>query len=145
MLRPAGVSACFPAPQPKGRTSLLLPLLSSTTSASRGNLPPPSGCRRPRRTKWLFEGVAACMRGSEKGADEGSLCVKGSWHRTEGCRVGDMAYRSGRAELLVVGNGSEELGMILPKQVVMDLNISLHTQNYYRLLFLIPCPVVMRF
>jgi hypothetical protein len=47
------------------------------------------------------------MRGSEKGADEGSLCVEGSWHKTEGCRVGDMAYRSGRAELLVVGNGSE--------------------------------------
>jgi hypothetical protein len=85
------------------------------------------------------------MRGSEKGADEGSLCVEGSWHKTEGCRVGDMAYRSGRAELLVVGNGSEQFGMILPQQVVMDLNISLHTQNYYRLLFLIPCPVVMRF
>lgn len=51
IFRPAGVSACFPAPQPNGSTNLRLPCPSITTRASRGNLPPPSGCRRPRRTK----------------------------------------------------------------------------------------------
>lgn len=91
ILRPAGVSACLPAPQPNGSTNLLLPFLSRTTSASNGNLPPPRGCRRPKRTKWLFEGVAACIRGSEKAAEEGSLCVDGSWQRTKGCREGDRA------------------------------------------------------
>ncbi len=91
MFRPAGVSACLPAPQPNGSTSLLLSFLSSTTSASNGNLPPPRGCNRPRRTKWLFEGVTACIRGSEKGAEGGSLCVEGSWQRTRGWREGERA------------------------------------------------------
>lgn len=51
ILRPAGVSACLPAPHPYGSTSRRLPFLSNTTRASSGNLPPPRGCSSPKRTK----------------------------------------------------------------------------------------------
>ena len=105
MLRPAGVAACLPAPHPNGNTSLLLPCVSSTTSASRGNLPPPRGCKRPNRTKRLLDGVVACSKGSEKGAEGERLCVEGSWQRTKAWREGERLYRSGNAELRGVSSG----------------------------------------
>lgn len=89
MLLPAGVSACLPAPQPNGRTSLLRPFLSTTASASSGNFPPPSGCSRPRRTKWLFGGSTAEIMGSEYGAFVDSLWVGGSWQRMIACSEGE--------------------------------------------------------
>lgn len=89
ILLPASVSACFPAPQPNGRTNLRRPHLSITTSASRGYSPPPSGCSRPRRTKWLKQGMAACTNGSANGAAGDSLCVAVSWQSTRACRLGE--------------------------------------------------------
>lgn len=88
-LRPAGVSACLPAPHPNGKTSLRRPYRSITTSASSGKVPPPSGCMRPRRTKWLQVGVAAWRRGREKGARGEMRWVEGSWQRRRGWRVGE--------------------------------------------------------
>lgn len=91
ILRPAGVSACLPAPQPKGSTNLRRPLLSTTASASRGNFPPPSGCSKPRRTKWLFGGSTAEIKGSEKVAVVEGLCAKGLWQSTRACSDGATA------------------------------------------------------
>ena len=98
MLRPAGVSTCFPAPHPNGRTNLLRPERSTTANASKGVVPPPSGCSRPRRTKWLPEGVRAPTQGSSE--DETGRAV-GSWQRTRACSVGASVWSSGRAALQV--------------------------------------------
>jgi hypothetical protein len=91
MLRPAGVAACLPAPHPNGKTSLRRPRRSNTTSASSGNFPPPNGCSRPRRTKWLLHGSTACTRGSENGASLESLWVDISWQSTRAWREGESA------------------------------------------------------
>jgi hypothetical protein len=89
ILLPAGVPACFPAPQPNGKTNLRLPRGSSTTNASNGNLPPPIGCSSPRRTKWLLDGSTACIMGSENGAVDEGLCDEISWQRTKAWREGE--------------------------------------------------------
>jgi len=105
---PAGVPAYLPAPQPNGSTSLRLPCGSSTTSASSGNFPPPRGCSRPKRTKWLFGRSTACLMGRIYGAMDDRMCVEGSWQRIKAWSDGEVMYSSGKMELRKVSSGLQQ-------------------------------------